>query len=138
MALIEKLGRDPLVSSLLVLYGLHPRSLEARVIDAVERLAPKLQRDGAVAELLGIRGWRGSNKSYSGRTCLRFDQQSVAVGGRGRYLRSGAGCHGLSVEGLEGKPASGFVPLNQLVATGPGEMKVDVPASAPTVANYGD
>src|SRR5271169_5898856 len=54
MALIEKLGRDPVVSSLLVLYGLHPDSLEDRVNKAVERLASKLQREGAVVQLLSI------------------------------------------------------------------------------------
>ena len=54
MAFIEQLGRDPIVSSLLVLYGLHPETVEARVSKAVERLAPKLQRDGAAIELLGI------------------------------------------------------------------------------------
>lgn len=138
MALIEKLGRDPLVSSLLVLYGLHPRSLEARVIDAVERLAPKLQRDGAVAEVLGIR---------DGAVRIRVTPGEHACGSTSKALQSAVedaiyeaapDVTALSVEGLEGKPASGFVPLNQLVATGPGEMKVDVPASAPTVANYGD
>src|SRR5260370_31705853 len=54
MALIEKLGRDPIVSSLLVLYGLHPASLEDRVHKAVERLPPELQRDGALVPLLGV------------------------------------------------------------------------------------
>src|SRR5271168_4254418 len=54
MAFIEQLGRDPIVSSLLVLYGLHPESLETRVSKAVERLEPKLRRDGAAIEMLGI------------------------------------------------------------------------------------
>src|ERR1700722_16213703 len=40
MEMIEQLGRDPMVSSLLVLYGLHPDSLETRVTKAVERLEP--------------------------------------------------------------------------------------------------
>ena len=55
MAFIEQLGRDPMVGSLLVLYGLHPESLETRVSKAVERLKPKLRRDGASIELLGDR-----------------------------------------------------------------------------------
>ena len=53
MALIEKLGRDPMVSSLLVLYGLHPDSLETRVTKAVERLAaeaPTRRGPGAITD----------------------------------------------------------------------------------------
>ena len=65
--LIEKLGRDPIVSSLLVLYGLHPDSLETRVGKAVERLAPKLQRDGAIVQLLGIEDGAVRSTSYAGR-----------------------------------------------------------------------
>src|SRR5579863_9056118 len=34
---IDELGSDPLVSSLLVLYGLHPLDLESRVTQAVEK-----------------------------------------------------------------------------------------------------
>ena len=44
----------PWSSSLLVLYGLHPETLETRVAGAVEQLEPKLRRDGATIELLGI------------------------------------------------------------------------------------
>ncbi|MGA8541025.1 MAG: hypothetical protein WB566_16100, partial [Terriglobales bacterium] len=43
---IDDLGRDPLVSSLLVLYGLHPLDLESRVVQAVERIAPKVRKGG--------------------------------------------------------------------------------------------
>src|SRR5271154_2077992 len=39
---IDDLGRDPLVSSLLVLYNLHPLDLESRVAQAVEKLRPKV------------------------------------------------------------------------------------------------
>jgi len=48
---VEKLGRDELVSSLLILYGLHPLDLETRVARALEKaLRP---HEGEV-ELLGI------------------------------------------------------------------------------------
>src|SRR5688572_5705427 len=38
-AVIDRLGRDPLVSSLLVLHGLHPLDLETRVREAVAAFA---------------------------------------------------------------------------------------------------
>ena len=48
---VEKLGRDELVSSLLILYGLHPLDLETRLARALEKaLRP---HEGEV-ELLGI------------------------------------------------------------------------------------
>lgn len=52
--LIDKLARDQLVASLLLLYGLHPLDLEARVVEAVEQVRPSLQSHGASVELLGV------------------------------------------------------------------------------------
>lgn len=52
-AAVEALAADSLVSGLLVLHGLHPRSLEARVAAAVERLGPYLGSNGLDVELEG-------------------------------------------------------------------------------------
>ena len=51
--MIDELGRDPLVSSLLVLYGLHPLDLESRVAQAVEKVQPRVRKGGGELELLG-------------------------------------------------------------------------------------
>ena len=51
---IDDLGRDALVSSLLVLYGLHPLDLESRVAQAVERVRPQVRKGGGELDLLGI------------------------------------------------------------------------------------
>ncbi len=53
--LIEKCGRDELVSSLLLLYGLHPDDLATRVERALEKTRPFLQSHAAQAELLSVR-----------------------------------------------------------------------------------
>ena len=45
MKIIEQMGRDPMVSSVLVLYGLHPDDLETRVREPSSELEPKLRRD---------------------------------------------------------------------------------------------
>ncbi len=37
MAIIDRLGRDSMVSSVLLLYGLHPEDFESRVVKAVDR-----------------------------------------------------------------------------------------------------
>jgi Fe-S cluster biogenesis protein NfuA len=53
-ALIERLAEDDLAGSLLLLHGLHPLDLEARVARAVERLRPQLRAQGGELELIGV------------------------------------------------------------------------------------
>src|SRR5258708_6516551 len=42
-SLIQKLGRDELVSSLLVLHGLHPLDMEARITQALDKIRSRLR-----------------------------------------------------------------------------------------------
>ena len=51
---IDELGRDQLVSSLLLLHGLHPLDLETRVRRALEEVKPRLGLHGGNVELLGV------------------------------------------------------------------------------------
>jgi Fe-S cluster biogenesis protein NfuA len=53
LALIDGLGRDDLVSSLLLLYGLHPLDFATRVERALEKVRPLLRSHGGNVELLG-------------------------------------------------------------------------------------
>jgi hypothetical protein len=53
-ALIGAFGSDPLISSLLVLYGLHPEDLETRVRRGLENVRTVLQREGVHWEALRI------------------------------------------------------------------------------------
>jgi Fe-S cluster biogenesis protein NfuA len=53
-AAIDELGRDELVSSLLLVHGLHPLDLEARVRRALEEVKPRLGLHGGSVELLGV------------------------------------------------------------------------------------
>jgi Fe-S cluster biogenesis protein NfuA/nitrite reductase/ring-hydroxylating ferredoxin subunit len=52
----EALAVDELVSHLLLLHGLHPLDVEARVIGALEEVRPYLQSHGGNVELLGVEG----------------------------------------------------------------------------------
>ncbi len=123
MNIIDRLGRDPLVSSVLILYGLHPEDLETRVTKAVDRVRPQLRKQGCQVELLGV---------SDGAIRLRVETGSHTCGSTGKTLQAtleGAiydaapDLTSLVVEGLEEKPASGFVALNSLVG--------QVPASLP-------
>jgi Fe-S cluster biogenesis protein NfuA len=53
-SIIRKCGRDELVSCLLLLYGLHPENLNARVTRVLEKLRSNLESHAAKAELISI------------------------------------------------------------------------------------
>ena len=53
-ALIRRCGRDELISSLLLLYGLHPDDLNTRVANALEKTRAFLESHAAHAELVSI------------------------------------------------------------------------------------
>jgi Fe-S cluster biogenesis protein NfuA len=53
-ALISSLAGDDLVSSLLLLYGLHPLDLEMRVKQALDQVRPYLRNHKGDVELLGV------------------------------------------------------------------------------------
>jgi hypothetical protein len=53
-AILERLTQDDLIGSLLLLHGLHPLGLEARVRQAVESLRPHLGVQGARVDLLDL------------------------------------------------------------------------------------
>jgi Fe-S cluster biogenesis protein NfuA len=54
LALIDALAGDELVGALLLLHGLHPRDVETRVREAVQRVGPLVRSHGGEVELLGL------------------------------------------------------------------------------------
>jgi hypothetical protein len=53
--LIETLAVDPIVSQVLALHDLHPRPVPDRVIEALDRLEPKLRAGDCTVKLVAIR-----------------------------------------------------------------------------------
>ena len=53
-AVIDELGRDQLVSGVLLLHGLHPLDLETRVRNALESVSPRLGLHGGSVELVSV------------------------------------------------------------------------------------
>jgi len=112
---IDDLGRDPLVSSLLVLYGLHPLDFESRVAQAFEKVRPQVRKGGGELELISIQG---------DVVRLQLRVTGHACGSTGKTLRGLVedalyeGAPDLStlvIEGLEDEAgSSGFVPLGKL------------------------
>jgi Fe-S cluster biogenesis protein NfuA len=51
---LASLGSDPLLCGLMVLYGVHPLSLEERIQRAIEKVRPQVQKQGGKVELLEV------------------------------------------------------------------------------------
>src|SRR5579863_4863269 len=112
---IDDFGRDPLVSSLLVLYGLHPLDVESRVAQAVEQLRPQVRRGGGELDLLGIEaGVVRLQVQVTGHVCASTGKTLKKLVEDALY-EAAPDMNRLIIEGLE-EPAgsSGFVPLGQL------------------------
>jgi Fe-S cluster biogenesis protein NfuA len=110
--LVQKLGGDELVASLLILYGLHPVDVEERVIRALDKLRPRLRAHEGAVHLLGVQ---------DGVVRLRVEANGHGCGSTGQALKEmveSAVYQGapdvvsLIIEGADEKP--GFVPLEML------------------------
>jgi len=112
---IDDLGRDRLVSSLLVLYGLHPLDLESRVAQAVEKVRPQVRKGGGELDLLGIdSGVVRLRLQVTGHSCASTGKTLNAMVEDALY-EAAPDMNRLLIEGLdEHKGASGFVPLSKL------------------------
>lgn len=114
-ALIDKLSGEPLVSSLLVLHGLHPDDFETRVTSAMERLRSLLRKQDVEVELLEV---------SEAAIRVRVTPSAHACGSTTSTLRTSVEeaiyeaapeVGSLVIEGLEEKSASGFVSLDTLL-----------------------
>lgn len=110
-ALVNTLAADDLTSSLLLLHGLHPHSLEERVASAIEKVRPFLRSRGATVGLTGIEdgvvrvrveGVRGSSTA------------PVQAAVEEAVYAMAPEAVGVVVEGLEQAAMPGFVPLASL------------------------
>ena len=79
-AIIDRLGRDELVRSLLLLYGLHPVDLHTRVAEALDGMRSSLESNGASAELVSI--------DDEGAVTVHFQAKSSGCGSSGSSLKS--------------------------------------------------
>jgi Fe-S cluster biogenesis protein NfuA len=130
MAIIDKLGRDPLVSSILVLYGLHPEDIEGRVTRALDRIRPQLRKQGCEVELLGVN---------DGVIQLRAEMGSHTCGSTVKVLQAtleeaiydaAPDLTSLVIDGFEEKSASGFIALDKLTAGSTTSLARDLRGSA--------
>jgi Fe-S cluster biogenesis protein NfuA len=137
VGIIDELARDPLVSSLLILYGLHPEGLERRVAKALDRIRSGLRKHGHEVELLAVE---------EGVVRVRIGMDGHACGSTAKAIRSAVGeaiyewapdITSLLIEGPEATSSSGFVALEKLLGDHLTMPVVDNPTSAPRIEGAG-
>jgi Fe-S cluster biogenesis protein NfuA len=118
---IDTLGRDPLVGSLLLLYGLHPDALETRIQHALENAQPYLKSHGATANFINV--------DAAGAVTVRLEGASHGCSSTSAGLKraveeaiyeAAPDVTSIIVEGAteELARATGFVPLSVLSGNG--------------------
>lgn len=114
-ALIGRLGQDPIVRNLLLLYSLHPQDLETRVLKALDTVGSRLRKFDCKAELVSIR---------DGAVQVQLRASTHMHGSAANNLRSiveegiydlAPDLASLTILGLENEDASGFVSLESFL-----------------------
>lgn len=109
---LARLGADPLICGLLVLYGVHPVPLEERVSRAVSSVAPQLRKHSGIAELIAVSDTKVQVKIQStGHGCgSSIDMLKDTV--EQAILEAAPEVEEVLVEGAAAHSSTGFVPLN--------------------------
>lgn len=135
LKLIDQLGRDPMVSSVLVLYGLHPEGLEGRVLKAIDKVKPQLRKQGCEVELLALSEGVVRLRVQTGEHTCGSTAKTVQAALEGAIYDAAPDLISLTIEGLDEKPSSGFVALDMLMGGAAGQQAI---AEAPTRAEGAD
>ena len=125
---IDKLGEDPLVGSLLILYGLHPEAVQTRVEKKMKQVRSQLFKMGAEVTSLAVTG-------SDVRVCVNIrghacgsTTHNVRAAVEDAIYEAAPDLTSLTVEGLEEPSPSGFVAMDSLI----GSRSSLVPASSST------
>ena len=113
--IIDKLGQDPIVGNLLLLYSLHPDELETRVNKAIERMRPRLRKLSCTIELEHLHESSVRVRlTTSGHSCgsSAGDIRSIVEDGMYEFAPD---VTSLELAGLEETALAGFVPLESLL-----------------------
>ena len=115
---IDKLGNDPIVRSLLLLYSLHPEDLETRVQKSLDALRPRLRKLNYGIGLLQIEegGAVRVHVESSGHACGSTTDNVRSMVEEGVYEYA-PDVTSLVIAGLEEPPSSGFVTLQSLAGS---------------------
>jgi len=116
---IDRLGADRTVGSLLVLHGLHPEPVETRVQQAIEQLTRELRKQEVEVQLLGV---EDGNVRVLARTSARAcgsTAGTVRTSIEEAVYAAAPEIASLIIEGLDPRSANGFVGLDELRGASP-------------------
>jgi NifU-like domain len=112
--LLDSLAADPLVASVLLLYGQHPQDFDTRVRRAIEKARSALRSYGTGVELIGTTGGaiririRGADNAFTARTVRSAVEEEI-------YAMA-PDAVSLTLIGLEKFAPPDFVPLEKVTA----------------------
>jgi Fe-S cluster biogenesis protein NfuA len=137
-AIIQKCAHDELVSSVLLLYGLHPEDLNTRVANALDKKRGFLESHTASVELVSI-GADGTvtvrlHVKASGGCGSTASLVKSTIEGAIQDAAPDAAAVVVEESGVALKSA-GFVPVTQLMGGGPGIL---ASSATPQAARSGD
>jgi Fe-S cluster biogenesis protein NfuA len=115
--IVERLARDELVASLLILYGLHPAGLEARVIQALDKARSRLRAHEGEVELLSIEDGAVRLRVHANGHGCGSTAQALKETVEDAVYQAAPDVTALIIEGAEERP--GFVPLEMLRVSAP-------------------
>ena len=112
-AIIDRIAADDLVSSVLLLHGLHPDDLETRVNRAIEKLRVMFRSRGGGISLVAIeetavRVRFDADRAWSGAPVKASIEAAI--------YQAAPEITNIIVEGFQDPPAANFVPLSNLMA----------------------
>ncbi len=112
LKILDSMAADPVVASVLLLYGLHPLDFEARVRSALEKARPTLRSYGTEAELIDASG--GAIRLRVRRVDSSFTARTVKSALEEELYAAAPDATSLAIEGLEKFAAPDFVPLEKI------------------------
>jgi Fe-S cluster biogenesis protein NfuA len=116
-SIIDSFGRDDLVKSVLLLYGLHPVDLQTRVLEALEKTRPIVRKSGASVSFVkiddtGLVTLRMEGKSDGCHSASMKEAVEQAIQDAAPDIA------GIVMEGyVQQSVTAGFVPLASLAAS---------------------
>src|SRR6516162_3781889 len=132
-AIIDRLTADPLVEGLLLLHGLHPLDVDARIQRALDQVRPYLGSHAGGVQYLGVRD--GVARLRLEGSCHGCPSSTVTVELALKGAVEDAAPEVTEVV-VEGMTSAGASPLLQIGSRPPGPAAVSVPDGAPGGATW--
>ena len=114
---IDELGEDPLVGSLLILYGLHPEDVQTRVEKKMKQIRSQLFKMGAEVTSIAVTGSDVRVRANLAGHACGSTTQKVRAAVEDTIYEAAPDLTSLTVEGLEEPSPSGFVAMDSLMGT---------------------